>query len=160
MDHWFCEVRPRYERWIAERPGRENEPLDQYKHDLLNEELADLAASGRNAHPTMAMRLDLQMRYIWRQWVRTRQKKDGYDPTSEKRSNDGIDLDLYSYLMLPAFVVADDKGFHERLSDIKSDQRRWFWRPQELADAWERGERPRPIWAEPVNDPRETQDVG
>jgi len=157
---WFAKFDRGYARWIAVMPGRENEPLDQYKHDLLDEELADLAARGRNAHPTMAMRLDLQMRYIWRQWVRTRQQKHGYDPTSEKRVNDGIDLDLYFYLMLPAFVVADDRGFHERLSDIKSDQRHWFWRPQELADAWARGKRPRPVWAAPVIAPQETQNAG
>ncbi|CAE6763873.1 hypothetical protein G2912_14625 [Paraburkholderia aspalathi] len=157
---WFAKFDSRYARWTAEQPGREKQELNQYKHDLLDEELADLAAHGRNPQPTMAMRLDLQMRYIWRQWVRTRQKRDGYDPTSEKKVNDGIDLDLYRYLILPALVVTDDRGFHERLADIKSDQRHWFWRPQALADAWVRGERPRPVWPAPVIAPLETQSAG
>lgn len=54
--------------------------------------------------------------------------------------------------MLPALVVADEKGFDERLADIKSLQRDWFWRPQKLADAWTRGERPRPAWAVAVTE--------
>ncbi|PHV19158.1 hypothetical protein CSQ92_27680 [Janthinobacterium sp. BJB446] len=162
-DEWinsFKKFDEGYARWTAALPGREQQELNQYKHDLLDEELADLAARGRNAHPTMATRLDLQMRYLWRQWVRTRQKKDGYCPTSVKKVNDGIDLDLYRYLILPALVVSDDRGFHEGLMDIKSYQRHWLWRPQALADAWGRGERPQPVWPAPVIEPPETQNAG
>jgi len=49
--------------------------------------------------------------------------------------------------MLPAFVVAEDGGFHARLADSDSPQRKWFWQPQNLADTWVRGERPHPAWA-------------
>lgn len=54
---------------------------------------------------------------------------------------------MYSYLMLPALVVAGDKGFHSRIADIKSPQPNWFFQPQDLASAWKRGERRRPAWA-------------
>jgi hypothetical protein len=157
---WFAQFDRGYARWIAEEPEREKGTLDQYKHDLLDEEFADLAARGRSSHPTLAMRLDLQVRYLWRQWVRTRQEKGGYDPTTEKKVNDGIDFDLYRYLMLPAFVVSEDGGFHGSIKDIKSPQRDWFVRPQELADAWTRGERPRPAWVAPLTESQQTQNAG
>ncbi len=69
-----------------------------------------------------------------------------YDPTSLKKLNDGIDFDLYRYLMLPAFVVADDSGFFTKITDIPSFQVKWFCKPQALADAWSRGESPVPHW--------------
>lgn len=78
--------------------------------------------------------------------MRTRKSKEPYDPTSVKKVNDGIDFDLYCYLMLPAFVVASERGFYGEIADIKSLQRDWFWRPEELAAARAVGERPRPIW--------------
>lgn len=148
---WFTKFDDSYARWVADKPGIEKEhPLNQYKHVLLDENFSNLASYSRFRQPDLATRQDLEMRYVWRQWVRTRQDKDAYDPTSPKKINDGIDLDLYKYLMLPALVVADERGFHERLADIKSPQRDWFWRPQELADAWTSGnKRPRPGWAAP-----------
>jgi hypothetical protein len=158
---WFKTFDDSYAKWVKDRPGiEEKQPLHQYKHDLLDENFSDLASYSRDLHPDLAERQELELRYVWRQWVRTRQEKDGYDPTNPKKVNDGIDLDLYRYLMLPALVVADDKGFHERLVDIKSPQRDWFWRPQALADAWASGERPRPGWAVPVIDQEETQGAG
>lgn len=158
---WFKTFDDSYAKWVKGRRGiEEKQPLNQYKHDLLDENFSDLASYSRSLHPDLAVRQDLELRYVWRQWVRTRQEKDGYDPTNPKKVNDGIDLDLYHYLMLPALVVADDKGFHERLADIKSPQCDWFWRPQALAAAWASGKRPRPGWAVPVIDPKETPGAG
>jgi hypothetical protein len=158
---WFKKFDDRYARWVADKPGIEKEqPLNQYKHIRLDEEFGELASLSRGLHPDLATRQDLQLRYVWRQWVRTRLAKDGYDPNSPKKVNDGIDLDLYRYLTLPALVVADDRGFHERLADIKSPQLEWFWRPQALADSWARGERPRPIWTPSVIDTEETPGAG
>ncbi|KVQ42500.1 hypothetical protein WK03_20225 [Burkholderia cepacia] len=54
--------------------------------------------------------------------------------------------------MLPAYVVANDRGFHEKIADIKSPQRGWFWRPEQLADAWKDGEKPRPSWKDESSD--------
>ncbi|CAN0621130.1 protein of unknown function [Burkholderia multivorans] len=88
----------------------------------------------------VAERQDLQTRYLWRQWVRTREANAPYDPNNPKKVNDGIDLDLYRYLILPALVVSDDGGFHGTIADIKSPQRTWFQKPEELAAAWEHGE--------------------
>jgi hypothetical protein len=157
----FAKYDARYTEWLLKEPdGEKKLPLNEHDHPLLEDELADLASYSRTQPPTLAERSDLQLRYIFRQWVRTRQKKDSYDPTNPKKINDGIDLDIYRYLMLPALVVADDRGFHERLADIKSPQRHWFWRPQELADAWTRGERPRPAWAAPVIDQADSPAAG
>lgn len=133
--------------WLSKCSDCEAEDLlNEYEHPALDAALDHLAAGSQTSPPTMAERQDLQMRYIWRQWVRSRKEKNAYDPSSSKKVNDGIDLDLYRYLLLPALVVTDDGGFHQRIADIRSPQRAWFWRPQALADAWTRGERPRPAW--------------
>lgn len=162
-DDWidaFKKFDAAHAEWLSKYPDGEAEhPLNEYEHPALDAALDHLAAGSQTPPPTMAERQDLQMRYIWRQWVRTRKEKHAYDPSSPKKVNDGIDLDLYRYLMLPALVVADDGGFHQRIADIKSPQREWFWRPQALADAWTRGERPRPAWAAAVTDPAASQTV-
>lgn len=150
-DHWigaFAKFDVGLEEWLSEDPSREEQfPLHLYDHPLLDLQFRSFAARSVYHRPDMADRADLQMRYEWRQWIRFRQKKDGYNPTSKKNRNDGVDLDMYPYLMLPALVVAGDSGFHSRIEDIESPQLDWFWQPQDLADAWARGERPRPGWA-------------
>lgn len=147
--------------WLEEVPvGEEKHPLHEYDHPLLERQFRHLAAHSRVQQPNLAERLDLQLRYVWRQWVRSRNVKDGYNPDSRKKRNDGIDLDLYRYLMLPAFVVAEDCGFHTRIEDIESPQRGWFWQPQKLADTWARGERPCPAWATVAADKTISQQAG
>lgn len=149
-DEWirsFKKLDVRYSRWVEKNPGiEENMPLDPYEHPLLDSFLCGLASHRRVRQPNLATRMDLLLRYTWRQWVRSRLAKDAYSPTSQRNINDGIDLDLYRYLMLPALIVADDRGFHERILEINSEQRAWIWRPQVLADAWLAGQRPRPSW--------------
>lgn len=101
--------------------------------------------------PPMSVRMHLQNRYYWRQFVRTQKKKDAYNPDSSKKRNDGIDADLYRYLLLPALVVTRDNGFFsKKLSDIESFQKGWFYSAQQLADEWIRGIGPAPTWPERV----------
>lgn len=141
-----------YAREKAQNPRGEIEPpLNPYAHPLLDQKLSDMAAKSGSLQPTLAKRLDLQMRYAWRQWLRF-QDVDSYSPESRKNRNDGIDFDLYRYIMLPAYVAANDWGFHEKIADIKSPQRGWFWRPEQLADAWKDGEKPRPTWKDESSD--------
>ena len=130
-------------------------PLHEFQHPQLDLALARLRVPGRII-PDMDVRNDLQIRWLWRQFVRSQKPKHPYDPESESKRNDGIDFDLYRYLALPAFVVSDDGGFFERIEDIKSIQKAWFWRPENLAAAFERGERPVPTWpaATPLKDRR------
>lgn len=96
--------------------------------------------------PPMSTRNHLKNRYMWRQFVRKQKRKDAYDPTSSKKRNDGIDADLYLYLILPAFVVTTDSGFFGGLADIESFQKGWFFKAQDLANEWLRGTRPAPTW--------------
>lgn len=146
---------------LAQDPDFETRcPLDQYKHPTLDAALDAIAAGGKSQSPTMAERQDLVMRYLWRQWVRSRKAVQPYDPENAGKINDGIDFDLYHYLTLPAYVVATEKGFHGAIADIKSPQRDWFKRPQDLADAWERGERPRPAWTAGASDRSAAQPAG
>lgn len=129
----------------AENPSEE--PIDVAA--LSNELIAVMERSQdkwNSLVPPMSVRMHLVNRYYWRQFVRKQKIKDGYDPTSAKKRNDGIDADLYRYLVLPALVVTEDKGFLSGLDDIKSFQRHWFSTPQFLADEWLRGGRPAPAW--------------
>ncbi len=119
--------------------------LDELDHPQLNLALESIN-QGVNIHPSMAVRNDLQVRLLWRQFVRSKKLKGPYDPESIKKINDGIDFDLYRFLALPALVVANDGGFFKKIENIPSYQRRWFWKPDELAAAWKRGEGPKPLW--------------
>lgn len=121
--------------------------LNEYAHPQLDLALEEQRTHGR-IRPDTDVRNDLQVRWIWRQFVRSQLPKDAYDPESPKKRNDGIDFDLYSYLALPAFVVATDAGFFKKIADIDSPQNSWFWKPEDLAAAYERGGVPRAHWAE------------
>lgn len=102
--------------------------------------------------PPMAERMHLELRYLYRQVARSVQMGRTYDPASKNNKNDGIDADIYKYLMLPAFVVAEDKGFFSSLNTINSFQREWFMRPESLAKLWLDGRRPQPIWSTDTDD--------
>lgn len=51
-----------------------------------------------------------------------RKANDVCNPASQKKRSDGIDLDLYCYLVPPAFVVVEESRFHTRVEDIRSPQ--------------------------------------
>lgn len=121
--------------------------LKELEGKVLDDALAGLDADNSLAGVSMSARCDLQIRYLYRQWVRTRKSKRAYSPASHNNRNDGIDFDFYRFLMLPALVVTEDNGFLTRISDIPSAQKTWFMTPQELAAKWVRGDRPRPTWA-------------
>ncbi len=139
------------EAWFAvfEKLGESevtDEPLNEYKHKQLTIALTGSDSKVSELSPPLSVRWDLQMRLLWRQFVRSKKTSEPYDPTSQKKRNDGIDFDLFHYLLLPALVVATDSGFFEKLADIKSYQTTWFWKPEALAQAWEGGDRPRAKW--------------
>lgn len=122
------------------------ELLNEYTHSQLNLALVGSNHQSPELVPPLSVRWDLQVRFFWRQYVRSKKELEPYDPTSRKKRNDGIDFGVFQYLMLPALVVATDKGFFDKIADIKSYQKPWFWKPEELATAWTSGERPRPTW--------------
>ncbi len=121
--------------------------LKELEGKVLNAALADLDADRPLAGVSMSARCDLQIRYLYRQWVRTRKSKQAYSPASHNNRNDGIDFDFYRFLMLPALVVTEDNGFLTRISDIPSSQKSWFMNPQDLATRWQQGGRPWPTWS-------------
>ena len=121
--------------------------LDAQAHPQLDIALAAQREHGR-VKPDLDVRNDLQVRWLWRQFVRSQLPNDAYNPESPKKRNDGIDFDLYSYLALPALLVATDAGFFEKITDIHSPQKSWFWKPEQLAAAFERGARPQARWPE------------
>ncbi|WP_122572979.1 hypothetical protein [Pseudomonas viridiflava] len=128
----------------AEDPS---EPIDV---NLLTSGMLDQMARHQDEWsslvPAMSVRNHLKNRYMWRQFVRKQKRKNGYDPTSSKKRNDGIDADLYLYLILPALIVTTDGGFFRGLADIESFQKGWFFEAQVLANEWSRGARPAPTW--------------
>lgn len=124
--------------------------LEKSDPDDVAEFLADQAGEaydfGDPIKPPMGARMHLELRYRFRQMARTAQKKDRYDPLNSRKKNDGIDVDLYKYLILPALAVSTDNGFFNSLNSIQSFQKDWIFRPEELANRWLAGERPQPCW--------------
>lgn len=118
--------------------------------EVAADALAVLAANSRDGAgslvPDMSIRQHLEIRYRFRQAARSQLDEKPYRPTSAKKKNDAMDLSMYSYLTLPAFVVTRDNGFMSKLAGIDSFQRDWFKFPEDLAASWRRGERPRPEW--------------
>lgn len=124
--------------------------LGRSRPDDVAEHLAELARASLDSKsdlsPPMSVRRHLEVRYRFRQMARTRLEKHPYNPRHPKKQNDGMDVDLYQYLMLPALVLTCDNGFFGSIESISSFQRNWFKRPEELAAKWMKGERPAPKW--------------
>lgn len=103
------------EAWFAifEKLGESDltsEPLNEYKHSQLTRALTGSDSKVPELSPPLSVRWDLQMRLLWRQYVRSKKETEPYVPTSPKKKNDGIDFDVFHYLLLPALVVATDGG--------------------------------------------------
>ncbi|WP_412527430.1 hypothetical protein [Burkholderia lata] len=128
--------------------------LDVSKSDPASvmEFLVDCVARGYDkdsgVSPPPSIRRHLELRYRIRQYIRTERTKEPYNPSAKKNRNDGIDIDLYHYLMLPAIIVAKDGGFYGSLNDIDSFQKAWFMPPERLAGEWLAGNQPHPEWPE------------
>lgn len=123
---------------------RNSDPETAY--EILAQLSEDYPFIKANIEPSMSIRMHLETRHRLRQMFRSVKKKKPYSPNSKKNRNDGIDLDMFRYLILPAFVVAEDSGFFTALEGINSFQRNWFIRPEDLARRWLNGERPAPAW--------------
>ncbi|WP_354119081.1 hypothetical protein [Bradyrhizobium sp. LA6.12] len=119
--------------------------LDEYSHPLLSRVLESFNADA-NTVPPLSTRYDLQLRYFWRQFVRSKKEREPYNADAPKKRNDGIDFGLYGYLALPALIVATERGFFERIADIPSFQKAWIQRPEDLASSWAGGHQPQPTW--------------
>lgn len=116
------------------------------KTDAVLAGMAKIQDSEDLVTPPMSVRNHLQNRYIWRQIMRSLKPEFPYNPESRGNRNDGIDADLYRFLILPAFVVTRDNGFLGGLSSIDSFQTGWFFTPEDLAAKWVTGARPVPTW--------------
>jgi hypothetical protein len=121
------------------------ELLDELNDPILDQALASLDRV-HDIDPPMSQRMDLRVRYFWRQFVRSKRARQPYDPANPKKRNDGTDFTIYTYLALPALIVAEESGFFSSIANIPSFQASWFIKPIDLANAWKRGECPRPVW--------------
>jgi hypothetical protein len=145
------ELQDERESWFAifEKLGKSSdtdEPLNEYESKQLDMALTACDDEDPELSPRLSVRWDLQIRLLWRQYVRSKKLSEPYDPRSPKKVNDGIDFDLFHYLLLPAFVIATDSGFFGKLADIQSYQKAWFWKPEDLGQAWMNGDQPRATW--------------
>ena len=74
--------------------------------------------------------------------------EEQYDPTSKKKKNDGIDLDMLQYLAAPMLICVDDDKFTNAVKNSGSYQREWMLTPIELAEACRKGTLPTlPNWS-------------
>lgn len=114
--------------------------------EMLAPSVGNSLSTDDTLDPPMSDRMHLELRYRLRQMARSVQAKKPYNPINKKNKNDGIDVDIYKYFILPAYVVATDSGFFGSLQTIDSFQKDWFFRPEELASRWLAGARPTPVW--------------
>ena len=119
--------------------------LDELGDPIL-QNLFDSFEANDCAHPSLSTRLDLLIRYFWRQFVRSLKEKEPYDIRAKNNRNDGIDFLLYTFLALPALAVATERGFHKAIENIPSFQRFWILTPNDLADRWSDGNLVLPTW--------------
>nr|WP_131515283.1 hypothetical protein [Pseudomonas chengduensis] len=127
--------------------GVEPEPFDlESKTQVVLQAMENAQLTQDLITPPMSVRNHLLNRYIWRQIVRSLKPERPYNPVSRKKRNDGIDADLYRFLILPALVVTRDKAFLSGLADINSFQTGWFLSPEDLAQKWLDGTKPAPTW--------------
>lgn len=148
------------EAWISifEELGKcatTGEPLHEYKHTQLDKAFILIANTAPRLSPPLSIRADLQIRLLWRQYVRSKKRSKAYNPTSPKKKNDGVDFDLYFYFYLPGLIVTTDEGFFKKIEDIDSFQKGWFWKPDDLAQAWSNGKQPRARWPDKAGEASE-----
>lgn len=111
--------------------------------------LADVRRDHDNiceCHPPMSTRQDFYGKRLVKLVCSNNLSSGGYNPESKKKKNDGIDIDLFHYQMLPAFILTYDKNIHSGLADISSFQRDWIYRPDDFATEWQHGRRPKLSW--------------
>lgn len=75
-----------------------------------------------------------------------RRVASGYNPSSPKRRNDGIDFLLNYPFLWPALLVTTDKNFKKFLRCLNSYQAQWVFLPEELAEKWEQQALIEPTW--------------
>ncbi|MBB5350669.1 hypothetical protein HNR46_000897 [Haloferula luteola] len=76
-----------------------------------------------------------------------RRLANGYNASSGKRKNDGIDFLLNFTFMWPALLVTTDQNLRNFIRGLKSYQAGWIFFPQELASVWIAGNLAEPDWS-------------
>ena len=131
---------------LAEKNSHDNNKLHEKSEEILDFTFQAIDKNKVFSNPPESIRVDLQVRLLWRQFLRSRESKFPYDPSSKKKKNDGIDFDLYLYFYIPALVITLDDGFFKSIKDIKSYQKDWFVKPEYLASQWREGVKLNPSW--------------
>lgn len=96
--------------------------------------------------PPLSIRMDLQIKYFYNKFKSSLQQK-GYNPLSDKNSNDAVDFDLFRYLSLPAFVITFEKKYLNLSASIDSIQTSWLMKPDDLCSRWEKNFEPFPVFS-------------
>ncbi|MGK5024221.1 hypothetical protein [Janthinobacterium sp. RB2R34] len=96
--------------------------------------------------PISSTRFDFKTRHFYRKCLHFQKQEEAYDPTHEKKKNDGLDDDLLHYLAVPAYVLTVDKGIIAAANDIESFQSNWIMKPEDFVAAWKAGNLPPLAW--------------
>jgi hypothetical protein len=139
-DHWMEMF-----KCFAEKNSHDNK-LHEKSEEMLDLVFQDIDENKVISNPPESIRCDLQVKLLWRLFLRSRESKFPYDYSSKKKKNDGIDFDLYKYFHIPALVITLDNGFFKSIKDIKSYQKDWFVKPEYLASQWREGVKLNPSW--------------
>ncbi|AXF85620.1 hypothetical protein DTO96_101351 [Ephemeroptericola cinctiostellae] len=97
--------------------------------------------------PPLSTRMELQIKYFYNKFKSSSLQQKGYNPLSNKNSNDAVDFDLFRYLSLPAFVITFEKKYLNLSGFIDSIQTRWLMKPNDLCLRWEKNVEPFPIFS-------------
>lgn len=100
--------------------------------------LLALMKSNPNAYPSdppdFGDRLDAVSRMIARLVSQALKSKDAYNPTSEKRRGDALDISLLFYVPLPGVICTADEKFVNRLRDTDAPHAKQVVAVEELND--------------------------
>lgn len=127
--------------WI-EMMTRNPTPDFNYAKDIM-EKKAHFDSWAKTDGLPMSVRGDI-LAHVEVEWER--RLASGYNPSSPKRRNDGMDFLLNYTFLWPALLVTTDKNYRDFLRGLESYQSGWIYLPIELADAWKARTLESPSW--------------
>jgi hypothetical protein len=136
-----AQIHAERERWVAEM----EEPIDEtFNRDRASEEIRrDFDTWAVGEPPRMSVRGDLLSR-VQAEWKARR--RNGLNPRSDNRKNDGIDSLLLYCFLWPALLCTRDRNFHRLITRERSYQSSWACLPEELAEKFNNNSLVEPVW--------------
>ena len=131
------------ENWINQVKKHSNDYQMSFE-DTVRVMKIDLDGSFQNSIP-LSHRMDLLIKRLVDVSFMATKRKEPYNPCSQKRKNDGIDFVALFTIILPSRFCTLDH-MKNCLQNLKSFQKDWVLKPQEIADLYNAGQLKRLCW--------------